>query len=193
MNRSATAVYHRINKPQWSHAVILVVITLEFMALPILDTAENWMRTGHIGQIRLLHSLDDVVELLGEPAEKTNPDGFPSFWLYDDFELGFNTNGILLSIQAYLLYDSQEKIKFDWQGITKSMLFTDCLKWLERMRLDLHKQNFDYGAIIDVENNVQMFFEVPGSKKITDANRKMLALTTVYSPPTKLGERVVYT
>ena len=28
MNRSATAVYHRINKPQWSHAVILVVIPL---------------------------------------------------------------------------------------------------------------------------------------------------------------------
>ena len=28
MNRSATAVYHRINKPQWSHAVILTVISL---------------------------------------------------------------------------------------------------------------------------------------------------------------------
>ena len=26
MNRSATAAHHRINKPQWSHAVILVVI-----------------------------------------------------------------------------------------------------------------------------------------------------------------------
>ena len=28
MNRSATAVYYRINKPQWSHAVILIVIWL---------------------------------------------------------------------------------------------------------------------------------------------------------------------
>ena len=29
MNRSATAVHHRINKPQWSHAVILTVIRLD--------------------------------------------------------------------------------------------------------------------------------------------------------------------
>ena len=28
MNRSATAAYHRINKPHWSHAVILTVIRL---------------------------------------------------------------------------------------------------------------------------------------------------------------------
>ena len=28
MNHSATALHHRINKPQWSHAVILVVIRL---------------------------------------------------------------------------------------------------------------------------------------------------------------------
>ena len=31
MNRSATAAHHRINKPQWSHAVILVVIPLNQM------------------------------------------------------------------------------------------------------------------------------------------------------------------
>ena len=29
MNRGATAAHHRINKPQWSHAVILVVIRLK--------------------------------------------------------------------------------------------------------------------------------------------------------------------
>ena len=29
MNRSATAAHHRINKPHWSHAVILVVIPLK--------------------------------------------------------------------------------------------------------------------------------------------------------------------
>ena len=31
MNRSATAAHHRINKPHWSHAVILVVIRLKQM------------------------------------------------------------------------------------------------------------------------------------------------------------------
>ena len=35
MNCSATAVYHRINKPQWSHAVILVVIQLDSMAFAL--------------------------------------------------------------------------------------------------------------------------------------------------------------
>ena len=34
MNRSATAAHHRINKPQWSHAVILVVIPLKHMNIP---------------------------------------------------------------------------------------------------------------------------------------------------------------
>ena len=36
MNRSATAAHHRINKPQWSHAVILVVIRLRIQF--------NWLR-----------------------------------------------------------------------------------------------------------------------------------------------------
>ena len=65
MNRSATAVHHRINKPQWSHAVILTVIrlesmkqfTLQFLGLAIATLAV--LMAWRVDRTKLIQKIED--------------------------------------------------------------------------------------------------------------------------------------
>lgn len=165
------------------------------MPPPISLSAESWLRTGRIDQITIGSSVDDVTRILGEPRDaesKTNPDGFPSLWRYDDFEFGFDTSEIVASITAYLWGDTEEFIRTDWQGIAAGMLIDDCRKWLLNRGLPFHEEYYDYGAELTINNQTQMSFSPKGYAKLTDSTKNEIMLTVIGAPPLKTGERVDY-
>ena len=147
--------------------------------LRISTTLKDWLCTGRIGPLSIGDSASDVVTLLGEtehfgPKHRNN---FPSCWLYDEIEFGFNGDAKIEWIQSDTIRaedsrDNPTVIDFDWQGISDGMSMQSCLDWLCENNLTHQHVLHDDGATITVENATRML--------LTDADDPKLA--TIWSP-----------
>ena len=101
-----------------------VVIHRRDIAPVLKITLDQWLRTGRIGPLSIGDSVDDVMQLLGAtdivgPKPKNR---FPSCWLYDELEFGFDDERKIKWIQSdtVRIEDSRRNpsfVDFDWQQI----------------------------------------------------------------------------
>ena len=143
-------------------------------------TLESWMRTGAVGSLRVGDSTKALVRTLGTTkivGPKPNK-SIPGYWLYGVVEFGISYNGLIEWIQSDTVNiesDLTESgfIDLDWQGVYHHMPLDQCVEWLSYHGLAHDFRVDDDGAMITVENNIQLL--------LTDVSAPKLV--TVWCPP----------